>query len=547
MARAPAKLKPAPARPPELPQGRWLGDLQAIKKLTTAEERLLHCCAKGEAWKPVGWNRKRPDEATPANTIRADLVRFLALGGDTYNPVHEASVVLFGGWIRGALDMHHCKAQVRLFLMHCEFDCVPILVAASLPELTLTGSRVPGLNADHLAVAGTINLDDGFEAQGEVRLLGATIGGDLACPGGKFCVPEGDALSGDRMSVAGSVFLRDGFKAQGEVRLHGATIGGSLECTSGTFIHPDGGALCGNSMTVARGVMLHHAVFRGAISFAGARVGVLIDDADCWKHGDHILDGLRYDRIIGPLNAPGRIAWLRSQRDDHLSGSEFRPQPWEQLIKVLREMGHSGEAAEVAIAKQDAMARAGRIGQRQVKSFEGKWLPRLRVGADRIWNPLANSFSRGWHRLYGLLSGYGYRPVRIVYLTALLVCLSSLALYEGRHDGLIGPTDPLIHLSKTTEACGTGGDPGAIHWTDPKCPVPPEYSTFQPFFYALDVTLPLVDLHQEVDWGPLVTNSNGDVLWGGRALRWLMWFDIIFGWLASLMFVAIVSRLVDKD
>jgi hypothetical protein len=77
--------------------------------------------------------------------------------------------------------------------------------------------------------------------------------------------------------------------------------------------------------------------------------------------------------------------------------------------------------------------------------------------------------------------------------------------------------------------------------------VPPEYTTFQPFFFALDVTLPFVDLHQEADWGPLVANAAGETLWGGRALRWLMWFNIMFGWIASLMFVAIVSRLVEKD
>ena len=41
--------------------------------------------------------------------------------------------------------------------------------------------------------------------------------------------------------------------------------------------------------------------------------------------------------------------------------------------------------------------------------------------------------------------------------------------------------------------------------------------------------------------------AAGETLWGGRALRWLMWFNIMFGWIASLMFVAIVSRLVEKD
>jgi hypothetical protein len=54
-------------------------------------------------------------------------------------------------------------------------------------------------------------------------------------------------------------------------------------------------------------------------------------------------------------------------------------------------------------------------------------------------------------------------------------------------------------------------------------------------------------LQQDRDWSPIVINENGEQLWGGYLLRALMWFEILFGWFASLMFVAIVSRLVEKD
>ena len=77
--------------------------------------------------------------------------------------------------------------------------------------------------------------------------------------------------------------------------------------------------------------------------------------------------------------------------------------------------------------------------------------------------------------------------------------------------------------------------------------MPPEYTTFQPFIYSLDLILPLVDLQQDSDWAPIVSNANGETLWAGRALRWLMWFEILFGWMASLTLVAVLGRLVDKD
>ncbi len=47
--------------------------------------------------------------------------------------------------------------------------------------------------------------------------------------------------------------------------------------------------------------------------------------------------------------------------------------------------------------------------------------------------------------------------------------------------------------------------------------------------------------------GPIVMNEKGEQLFWGYVLRGLMRFEILFGWFASLMFVAIVSRLVEKD
>ena len=92
--------------------------------------------------------------------------------------------------------------------------------------------------------------------------------------------------------------------------------------------------------------------------------------------------------------------------------------------------------------------------------------------------------------------------------------------------------------------------PPERYW--PQCAgLPSEYTTFNPLVYSLDLILPLVDLGQEEAWAPAATYTDvtGTVrpLWGGMAIRLLMWFEILFGWFASLMFVAIVSRLVEKD
>ena len=54
--------------------------------------------------------------------------------------------------------------------------------------------------------------------------------------------------------------------------------------------------------------------------------------------------------------------------------------------------------------------------------------------------------------------------------------------------------------------------------------LPAEYTTFSPLAYSLDILLPLVDLGQKKPW-----------------VRLLNWFEILYGWIASLLFVAIVS------
>ena len=61
--------------------GRSLAD---FAPLSDAEQKLIACARSGEV---CALNPKRPKKSTKANTIRAGLIRFLALGGDDDNPV----------------------------------------------------------------------------------------------------------------------------------------------------------------------------------------------------------------------------------------------------------------------------------------------------------------------------------------------------------------------------------------------------------------------------------------------------------------------------
>ena len=80
-----------------------------------------------------------------------------------------------------------------------------------------------------MKIDGDVFLTNGFKAEGEVRLAGAIIGGDLSFePDAQLSNPNGNALFADRVKIDGGLFLRTGFKSEGEVRFSGATMATSF-------------------------------------------------------------------------------------------------------------------------------------------------------------------------------------------------------------------------------------------------------------------------------------------------------------------------------
>ena len=588
----------ADPKPTARAHGRSLAD---FPKLSAAEQKLIACARNGE-WCEL--DPKRPEKPTEANTIRAGLIRFLALGGDDDNPVHERGVQLRGAWVPDGLNLDAVIATRRLAIVQSHFKTAIRVQDAQLSALSLDGSRIPGLNADRchisgstrlcsdfksigavrllgaqiggtlvcsggsfenagdvalaadgIMVGGRVFLDQGFNASGTVRLHSAQIGGALICSGGRFAGANGIALNAEGARVEGSVFLSNSFYASGEVSLTGAKIGGTLECGGGRFENVEGYALHAES-AVVKGTLYFRGVnpIKGLVNFASAHFASIADDITSWPVNALMLDGFRYDHIgSGPTDASTRIAWLKKQHPRFLN-EDFAPQPWEQLIKVLREMGHGRDADEVAIAKQHALRAAGKIGTRKPKTdFPDRWwMPiKVRRWIDARWNDLSNFVARCFHDLYGKLAGYGYRPTRIILWVIGLLAISAFAFSTAAENGLMAPTNPVLHAHEAganvnVTACGANGDVQPPQYWVRCAGMPAEYTTFSPLGYAADMILPLVNLQQDSEWGPVVSNAKGPLYWG-VVTRLLGWFDILSGWIVSLMFVAIVSRLVEKD
>jgi hypothetical protein len=213
------------AQTPARAFGRLLSDFEPLKP---AERKLLEATARG-AVAEIG--DKRPEEATKENTVRAEFLRFLLLGGDERAPAHERGPRLQGAWIDGRLDLENAITASSVDCRRCTFTQPLSLQRSTLNGcLFLMGSCTPGINGDGLLVKGTVLLRDQFKATGTIRFPSSRIQGDLDFTDANLYSENEDALNADRIVIEGSIFLSRGFKAKGTLCLSNSQIGGNFEC-----------------------------------------------------------------------------------------------------------------------------------------------------------------------------------------------------------------------------------------------------------------------------------------------------------------------------
>ncbi len=172
-----------------------------------------------------------PDD-TPQ--IEADWIRELVVTGqipETQTPVHAKGVRIRGVVLDGPLDLESARLAVPMHLDTIEAGEPIVFDQATGSWIAVTNSQLAGVSATQLRldhsldlsgtnsrtrinlhgakITGDVFLGDGFTAQGEVRLLGASVGGQLTCRGGTFTNEDGDALSADGAEIGGDVLLRD--------------------------------------------------------------------------------------------------------------------------------------------------------------------------------------------------------------------------------------------------------------------------------------------------------------------------------------------------
>src|SRR5262245_28791236 len=100
-------------------------------------------------------------------------------------------VRLAGARITGNLDLHSSTLTRSLLWRQCVLTEPVVLDDADVLAVGFPGSGVPGLTAVGMRCRGSVDLSSGFTADGEVRLVGAHVGGYVDCEDGTFRNPGG--------------------------------------------------------------------------------------------------------------------------------------------------------------------------------------------------------------------------------------------------------------------------------------------------------------------------------------------------------------------
>lgn len=137
----------------------------------------------------------------------------------------------------------------------------------------------PTLMADRLRVDGNVELCDGFEATGTLRMVNAHIGGTLRLAGAMIKVRRGQdppyydrALHLDGCNIEGS-FEATGLDVQGQLRLADVRIRGNMIAWNARFQHDDRDVFSARRTTVAGNFQIADSMLAGTLRLQGVHVG----------------------------------------------------------------------------------------------------------------------------------------------------------------------------------------------------------------------------------------------------------------------------------
>jgi len=470
--------------------------------------------------------------ATGVRSVRPEVIRRLLIhapqvvsGGLGRVSISDANVV-------GALDLRGLRLDYALAFENSRF-CSLELADMRVVSLDIAGGSAREITAGRLEVSHDLVIGKGFSCGG-LHLMSATIGGDLNLGGAQLChQPKRSSLNFDGARIGARVYLRKSnghdFVATGRVSGQNARVEAGILCNDAEFrshliltrcqvrgeVSLKDATVCGelqmSAMAISSDLKLEGTTVAGAeanfsraqiggsfvwktatddrdgcdtarltVNLTQARMGYLDDRFASWAGVTLEMDGLSLDGIAAQSTEEyvcRRREWLGAQRD-------WSPHPYDQVRAALLDSGHESAARKIALARERARRKRGGL------SWLGKKV----------------------HGLYGLILGYGYRPLRFFIVSAVIIALFWVP-FSRLHD------------------CPSGTRGRCKDFVVRKA----EASDFSAAVYSADAFLP-VDLKQTADWNPR-----------RHVFQLLVASEAVLGWLMAGLLVGAVTGVLRRD
>ncbi|MEM6408496.1 MAG: hypothetical protein AAF700_08770 [Pseudomonadota bacterium] len=474
---------------------------------TKIENAFLKQCKQGREFSVAG---TRPTQKHPGNTIRAEIIRFLILGGSTSHPVHPRGVRLCHAFIEGQLDLVLCRSQLALKLKECTFSDPVHLFDADLYGIDLQGSHCPGIEAYRLRTSGPVILENGFTATGPLDFDYARIGGrlglkdavlkpesetaftgiglwvghDMAFSGqgtrvfgridltgarlqqqllftgaslrppahlkGVFRLGALVSLEASGIHIGSDLFLRSGFNAAGKINLNSVEVKGQASFMHSTL---SGAVILTNAKVEQKFFWKDVSGAIPEVDLRHARLGILEDDIDSWRKVDALkINGLIYDDIESAMSTGERLEWLEM---DHGERS-FDYTPFFALRKGVVNSASPQPYAQRArvLDKVGLRLEAANIRYAQEHNVRRTQYARARKQLEgpfqawKIWHVIKMQSRRGLDVVFNLIIGYGHKPARAILATLFIWCIGISLYGQAYTAGHMVPNSPVILVSK---------------------------------------------------------------------------------------------------
>jgi hypothetical protein len=472
-------------------------------------------------------------------TVRATVIVALLLGANTVQSGAVGCLRLAGARISGHLNLAGAQIAHDLWLEDCWFEESVDLLGATTQTLAITGSRVPGIEADSARIEGNLDLRRSVveclasspfnHVSTALSLSDARVSGGMLLNGAHVNAPGGWAVAAGGLVMEGGVFCQGGFVARGQVRLMEAQLprglhmrGARLECPG-----PRGVALSLDHAVASTLNFSDGFTADGTVRLRGTQVSDLATFEGAVLNGPPDGDG---PALLGMLmqavdfdltlaRPPSGTVDLRAAQVSYLHDNEHS---WPGVVE-LDGFVYGSIKVDEAGERREAVGRRGSVAHRlgwirrspgytpqpyeQLASWYRKAghddeARRVLLAKQRHRRHTLPRAARVWGHLLDVTVGYGYRPwLAGVWILALT---------------LLGTLSFSTHAPTPVQR-GEG-------------------APFRPLVYTLDLLIPVGGLGQRSAW-----------YWSNDGLQWLAYLLIAFGWVLTTAVIAGVTRALQKN